>query len=105
MTHRAADLRDEPGGTTRPSSTATAAAASNSASTPAPAQAAPPSKFTVLLEPDAAADFDQLALDIRRLLGRRISKGNLVRALIALAAADLTLRDQLIDELRTRPTA
>jgi hypothetical protein len=106
MTHRAADLRDEPGGTTRPSSTAspTAAAASNSASTPAPAQAAPPSKFTVLLEPDAAADFDQLALDIRRLLGRRISKGNLVRALIALAAADLTLRDQLIDELRTRPT-
>jgi hypothetical protein len=39
------------------------------------------------------------------LLGRRISKGNLVRALIALAAADLTLRDRLIDELRTRPTA
>lgn len=107
MTHRAADLRDEPGGSTPPSSTAspTAAAASNSASTPASAEAPPPSKFTVLLEPDAAADFDQLALDIRRLLGRRVSKGNLVRALIALAAADLTLRDQLIDELRTRPTA
>jgi hypothetical protein len=56
-------------------------------------------------EPDAAADFDHLALDIRRLLGRRVSKGNLVRALIALAAADPTLRDQLIDELRTRSTA
>ncbi len=107
MTHRAADLRDELGGSSPPSSTAspTAAAASNSASMPAPAHASPPSKFTVLLEPDAAADFDQLALDIRRLLGRRVSKGNLVRALIALAAADLTLRDQLIDELRTRPTA
>lgn len=78
---------------------------SNSASTPPPAEAAPPSKFTVLLEPDAAADFDQFALDIRRLLGRRVSKGNLVRALIALAAADLTLRDQLIGELRSRPTA
>lgn len=63
---------------------------------------APPSKFTVLLEPDAAADFDQLALDIRRLLGRRVSKGDLVRALIALAAADLTLRDRLLNELRTR---
>ena len=79
-------------------------ATSNSASTPAPAEAAPPSKFTVLLEPDAAADFDQLALDIRRLLGRRVSKGNLVRALIALAAANLTLRDQLIEELRSRTT-
>lgn len=107
MTHRAADLRDEPGGSTPPSFTAspTATATSNSASTPAPAEAASPSKFTVLLEPDAAADFDQLALDIRRLLGRRVSKGNLVRALIALAAADLTLRDQLIGELRSRPTA
>jgi hypothetical protein len=107
MTHRAADLGNQLGGSTPPSSTAshTGTAASNSASTPAPAQAAPPSKFTVLLEPDAAADFDQLALDTRRLLGRRVSKGDLVRALIALATADLTLRGQLIDELRTRPTA
>lgn len=107
MTRRAADLRDHLGGTTPPSPTASpaATAASNGASTPAPAEAPPPSKFTVLLEPDAAADFDQLALDIRRLLGRRVSKGNLVRALIAMAAADPTLRDQLIDELRTRPTA
>jgi hypothetical protein len=107
MTHRAADLRDQLGGTTPPSPTAspTATATANSASTPVPAEAPSPSKFTVLLEPDAAADFDELALDIRRLLGRRVSKGNLVRALIALAAADPTLRDQLIDELRTRPTA
>ncbi len=103
MTRRAADLRDHLGGPTPPSPAATAV--SNGASTPAPAEAPPPSKFTVLLEPDAAADFDQLALDIRRLLGRRVSKGNLVRALIALAAADPTLRDQLIDELRTRPAA
>ena len=57
-----------------------------------------------LLDPDAATDFDQLALDIRRLLGRRVSKGDLVRALIALAAADPTLRAQLLDELRTRTT-
>jgi hypothetical protein len=107
MTHRAADLRDQLGGTTPPSPTEspTTTAVSNSASTPAATQTPPPSKFTVLLEPDAAADFDQLALDIRRLLGRRVSKGNLVRALIALAAADPTFRDQLIDELRTRSTA
>jgi hypothetical protein len=103
MTRRAADLGDHLGVTTPPSPTASAS--SNGASTSAPAEAPPPSKFTVLLDPDAAADFDQLAVDIRRLLGRRVSKGDLVRALIALAAGDLTLRNQLIDELRTRPTA
>ncbi|HET9257475.1 MAG TPA: hypothetical protein VFO16_20055 [Pseudonocardiaceae bacterium] len=103
MTHRAADLGDQRKGTTLPSPTGTAV--HNSASTPVPAESLPPSKFTVLLEPAAAADFDQLALDIRRLLGRRVSKGDLVRALIALAVAEPTLRDQLIDELRTRSTA
>lgn len=80
-----------------------AAAASDGAS---PHGEAPtPSKFTVLLDPDAAVGFDQLALDIRRLLGRRVSKGDLIRALIALAAADLTLRDQLLNELRDHPPA
>jgi hypothetical protein len=82
-----------------------AAAASDGASPPAPAEAPPPSKFTVLLDPDAAIGFDQLALDIRRLLGRRVTKGDLVRALIALAAADHTLRDQLLSELREHPPA
>jgi hypothetical protein len=106
MTRRAADLRDHLEGTTPPSPTASppATAASNGASTPAPAEAPPPSKFTVLLDPDAAADFDQLAVDIRRVLGRRVPKGDLVRALIALAAAGPTLHDQLIDELRAHPT-
>lgn len=103
MTRRAADLRGHLGGTTPPSSPA--ATASNSASTPAPTEALPPSKFTVLLDPNAAADFDQLAVDIRRLLGRRVSKGDLVRALIALTAADPTLRGQLLHQLRSRPTA
>lgn len=109
MTHRPADTPDQLEGAAPPNPTASLAIAatstSGSASTPAPVQAPPPSKFTVLLDPDAAADFDQLALDIRRLLGRRVSKGDLVRALIALAAADLTLRDQLLNELRARPTA
>jgi hypothetical protein len=103
---RPADAHDQLEATAPPSSAAfPTVAAPHSASSPAPAEAPPPSKFTVLLEPNAAADFDQLALDIRRLLGRRVSKGDLVRALIALAAADLTLRDQLLNELRTRPPA
>ncbi|MGH3946956.1 MAG: hypothetical protein ACRDSI_18240 [Pseudonocardiaceae bacterium] len=105
MTRRSADLRDHLGGTTPPSPDASpaAAAASDNASTPTPAEAPPPSKFTVLLDHDAAADFDQLALDIRRLIGRRVSKGHLVRALLALATAEPTLRDQLVNELRAHP--
>lgn len=83
MTHRPADRHDQMEGN----------------------EAHPPSKFTVLLDPDTTIGFDQLALDIRRLLGRRVSKGDLVRALIALAAADPALRTQLLDELRNRPTA
>jgi hypothetical protein len=107
MTRRPADLRDHLGGATPPNPTASpaTAATSDSASTPAPEEAPPPSKFTVLLDANAAADFDQLALDTRRMIGRRVSKGELVRALIALAAADPTLRDRLLDELRVRPTA
>jgi hypothetical protein len=106
VTRRSADARDQLEAPAPPSSAASPTVATpHSASTPPPAEAPPPSKFTVLLEADAAADFDQLALDIRRLLGRRVSKGDLVRALIALAAADLTLRDQLLDELRIRPPA
>ncbi|MGH4007690.1 MAG: hypothetical protein ACRDTH_05910 [Pseudonocardiaceae bacterium] len=105
MTHRPADLRAHLGGTTPPSpnSSPVAAAASDSALTSPLADTPPPSKFTVLLDHDAAADFDQLALDIRRLIGRRVSKGHLVRALLALAAADPTLRDRLLDELRAHP--
>lgn len=70
----------------------------------APAEALPASKFTVLLDHEAAADFDQLALDIRRLVGRRVSKGELVRALLAIATQDPALRDRLLDELLAQRT-
>ena len=104
MTHQPADARDHLEDTARSNPPASpAVAASDNASTPPPIEAPLPSKFTVLLDPDAAINFDQLALDIRRLLGRRVSKGDLVRALIALAAADPALRDQLLDQLRTDP--
>lgn len=69
-----------------------------------PANGLPLSKFTVLLDHEAAADFDQLALDIRRLLGRRVSKGELVRALLARATQDRLLREHLLDELRAHRT-
>ena len=107
MTHRPADVRDQMEESALPGPAAPPAvvAASDGASMSTPAEAHPPSKFTVLLDPDATIGFDQLALDIRRLLGRRVSKGDLVRALIALAAADPTIRAQLLDELRTRSTA
>jgi hypothetical protein len=62
------------------------------------------SKFTVVLSADDAAMFDQLALDIRRELGRRVVKGDLVRTLVALAGYDATVREQLVDQLRARAT-
>lgn len=62
------------------------------------------SKFTVVLSPEDAAMFDQLALDIRRELGRRVVKGDLVRTLVALAGDDAALRGQLVDQLRARVT-
>lgn len=62
------------------------------------------SKFTVVLSAEDAAMFDQLALDIRRELGRRVVKGDLVRTLVALAGDDATVREQLVDQLRARAT-
>lgn len=62
------------------------------------------SKFTVVLSPADAAMFDQLALDVRRELGRRVVKGDLVRTLVALAADDATLRAQLVAELNAAAT-
>ncbi|MPZ64840.1 MAG: hypothetical protein GEU83_04755 [Pseudonocardiaceae bacterium] len=105
MTGRPTDPRDQLESTTAPAgltASAAAAAPSDGASTPTLADA-PPSKFTVLLDPEAAAGFDQLAVDIRRLIGRRVSKGDLVRALIALAADDPALHHQVLAELRVHP--
>lgn len=85
-----------------PPAAAEPAPASRPASRPSPAAPAGerPSKFTVLLDQDQAADADSLQLTIRRQLARRVDKSEIVRALLALAADDLTLRQQLVDELR-----
>jgi hypothetical protein len=60
------------------------------------------SVFTVRLNGNDAEQFDRLALDLRRQLGRAVRKSDLVRVLVALAADDATLRQQLTDELRSR---
>lgn len=60
------------------------------------------SKFTVLLDGDEAANFDSLALVLRRRLGRVVKKSDIVRALIALASDDQTLTAQLETELHRR---
>jgi len=87
-----------------PATVATPLAAGLATATPAAAArpANKGSKFTVVLTDEDAATFDQLALDVRRRLGRRVVKGDLVRALVALAADDTMLRDQVIAELRAK---
>lgn len=57
------------------------------------------SKFTVLLEAADAEAFDELALAARRRTGRRIGKGELVRALIRLADSRPGLLDDLLPHL------
>lgn len=85
-----------------PATVATPLAAGLATATPAAKPANKGSKFTVVLTDEDAATFDQLALDVRRRLGRRVVKGDLVRALVALAADDTMLRDQVIAELRAK---
>lgn len=66
---------------------------------PTPAAKRATAKFTVLLSPEDAATFDELSLTLRRLLGHRVPKADIVRALVMLAADDATLREQLAREL------
>lgn len=86
--------------------TATEVAATMATATKAPPVATakrPESKFTVLLSPEDAVTFDELAARMRRMLGgRRVAKGELVRALVALAADDAALREQLVRELEAK---
>jgi hypothetical protein len=61
-------------------------------------------KFTVLLSLEDAAVFDELAVKVRRLTGRRVTKGEIVRTLVALASDDATLRHDLAAELQEKPS-
>jgi hypothetical protein len=58
------------------------------------------SKYTVLLSDADAALFDDLALRGRRELGHRVSKSDLVRALLALTRDDATVFEDLLPTLR-----
>jgi hypothetical protein len=59
-----------------------------------------PSKYTLLLSDDDALMWDQLAMTLRRDLGRKVDKSAMVRALVYLAAEDEDLRRELTEVLR-----
>lgn len=59
-----------------------------------------PSKYTLLLSDDDALMWDQLAMTLRRDLGRKVDKSAMVRALVYLAAEDEDLRRELAEVLR-----
>lgn len=60
------------------------------------------SKFTVLLDTSDAASFDELALALRRRLGRRIGKADILRGLLALVEERPEIVGQLAEHLPTR---
>jgi hypothetical protein len=77
----------------------------NGRTAPEPPKADPPkpSKYTLLLDSDDALILDQLALELRRLTGRRIEKSEIMRALIRRAYTDRPTADALVAALDRRP--
>lgn len=73
-----------------------AVASRRRAAAPVAAQA---SALTVRLDADQAADVDELALRLRRILGHRVDKAAMVRVLLRLAASDEELSQRLTAEL------
>lgn len=84
-----------------PSQAPKTAAATSTRSKPTPVEkpAEKPSKYTVLLSDSDALMWDELAVTLRRDLGRRVDKSAIVRALVYLAAEDESLRLQLAETL------
>jgi hypothetical protein len=58
------------------------------------------SKFTILLNAEDALTFDELALQMRRLAGRRVDKSEIVRALLQLAHQRPDVAQLVIDQLQ-----
>jgi len=65
-----------------------------------PAPAAPSRKYTVILDGQAADTFNETLLRVRRQLGRRVDRSQVVRELLALLAEDPALTGQIVDRLR-----
>lgn len=75
--------------------------------TGAPSTATPENltKYSVLLDPDSNAIYDQLAASARRELGRRVTKSELLRALLVLVDDDAALRGQVFEQVRAMTAA
>lgn len=57
-------------------------------------------KYTVTLSEDDALLWDDVAMRLRRKLGRRVSKSEVLRVLVWIAADDAALLDQVADTVR-----
>ncbi|MER5631534.1 hypothetical protein [Streptomyces nitrosporeus] len=68
------------------------------------APAAKPSKYSLLLDTADALALDELALQMRRLTGRRVEKSEILRVLIRLADAKPAVNGGLVKALDRRET-
>jgi hypothetical protein len=59
-------------------------------------------KYTVLLDDRLADAFDEKLLAVRRQMGRKVDKSQVVRELLALLDEDSTLLAQVVDRLKLR---
>lgn len=62
-----------------------------------------PSKYTLLLDQETALTLDRLALELRRRVGHRVEKSEILRALIRQADANPLITEALAGGLAARP--
>lgn len=58
------------------------------------------SKYTLLVPPDEAVTWDEVALRMRRELGRRVDKSAIVRAAVKAVAEDPELFARVVEVIR-----
>ncbi|WJV51823.1 hypothetical protein [Streptomyces flavofungini] len=100
----AADQGKPDGTTARRRNGMTASDAKGGPKEEQPPAAASRSKYTLLLDSADAVAFDEIALGLRRYLGRPVDKSAIVRALIQLAHSREDLAHALAEQIRPRPT-
>lgn len=56
------------------------------------------SKYTAVLDGEMTDRYDRLVIDARRRTGKRVTRANLLRAMLRLLDDDQAIREQVLDE-------
>lgn len=76
-------------------------ATSSRRSLPAMPASGQASKYTILFDPEMTDRYDRLVMEARRRTGKRLTRANLLRAMLRILDDDQAMRDQVLDEAAT----